>query len=143
MMTDIRHRIRIVGTLQAVYDALATIEGLKRWWTSTTSGASSVGDSIDFHFGSHTTTMRVDTLSPTAIEWTCTESHPDWIGTRITFELIEDKDGVHLNFGHRDWREATDFQAHCSMKWATFLLSLKADVETGAGRPFPKDISIG
>lgn len=142
-MTDIRHRLRIAGAPQAVYDAIATIEGLSRWWTSTTSGNSAVGGSIDFRFGDHVTTMRVDSSDLKGIEWTCTESHPDWIGTRITFELSEDKDGTQLNFGHLDWRESTNFQAHCSMKWATFLLSLKAFVETGTGRPFPEDIPIG
>ena len=32
--------------------------------------------------------------------------------------------------------------AHCSCKWAVFLLSLKDALETGKGRPFPDDIHI-
>ena len=32
--------------------------------------------------------------------------------------------------------------AHCSMKWATFLLSLKELVETGRGKPSPEDLKI-
>jgi len=32
--------------------------------------------------------------------------------------------------------------AHCSMKWATFLLSLREFVETGTGKPSPRDIKI-
>ena len=31
---------------------------------------------------------------------------------------------------------------HCSMKWATFLLSLKELAETGKGRPSPEDLKI-
>jgi hypothetical protein len=31
---------------------------------------------------------------------------------------------------------------HCSTKWATFLMSMKALVETGKGAPFPDDIRI-
>jgi hypothetical protein len=31
---------------------------------------------------------------------------------------------------------------HCSTKWAVFLLSLKALLETGAGSPFPHDTQI-
>jgi hypothetical protein len=45
-------------------------------------------------------------------------------------------------FGHRNWREAVEFTAHCSMKWATFLLSLRELVETGKGRPSPDDRKI-
>jgi hypothetical protein len=39
--------------------------------------------------------------------------------------------------------EAVEFTAHCSTKWATFLLSLRDLVETGKGRPAPNDILIG
>jgi len=31
---------------------------------------------------------------------------------------------------------------HCSTKWATFLMSLKALMESGKGRPFPEDVLI-
>ena len=32
--------------------------------------------------------------------------------------------------------------SHCSTKWATFLMSLKALVETGTGAPHPRDVRI-
>jgi len=47
-----------------------------------------------------------------------------------------------LLFGHRNWREPIEFTAHCSMKWAVFLLSLRDFVETGKGRPSPDDLKI-
>jgi hypothetical protein len=31
---------------------------------------------------------------------------------------------------------------HCSTKWATFLLSLRDDLESGKGRPAPRDVKI-
>jgi hypothetical protein len=31
---------------------------------------------------------------------------------------------------------------HCSTKWAIFLMSLKAFVETGKGAPSPDDVKI-
>jgi hypothetical protein len=31
---------------------------------------------------------------------------------------------------------------HCSTKWATYMLSLKALVETGSGKPSPDDVKI-
>jgi hypothetical protein len=57
----------------------------------------------------------------------------------VTFSLTQDGDTTLIIFGHRNWREAIDFMAHCSMKWATFLLSLRQYVETGKGKPAPDD----
>jgi len=45
-------------------------------------------------------------------------------------------------FGHRNWREAVEFTAHCRMKWATFMRSLRELVETGKGRPSRVDLKI-
>jgi hypothetical protein len=39
-------------------------------------------------------------------------------------------------------RESTDFQGHCSMRWAVFLLSLKDVPERGKGRPVPYDLEV-
>ena len=43
-MPDILHKVGIKSTsLDEVYSALATVEGLSRWWTSDTRGDSKVG----------------------------------------------------------------------------------------------------
>ena len=36
----------------------------------------------------------------------------------------------------------SEFMAHCSARWAYFLLSLKSLVETGKGTPFPEDLKF-
>jgi hypothetical protein len=43
-------------------------------------------------------------------------------------------------FTHADWREPVEFMAHCSARWAYFLLSLKSYAEIGKGTPFPDDL---
>jgi hypothetical protein len=80
--------------------------------------------------------------SSNTVRWHCVSGPEDWIGTDITFELAEQDNLTIVLFGHRNWREATESSAHCSMKWATFLLSLRALVETGKGRPAPDDLKI-
>ena len=65
----------------------------------------------------------------------------DLIGD-ATFELTQDGDMTILNFGHRNWKEPVEFMAHCSMKWAVFLMSLRELVETGKGKPAPEDLKI-
>ncbi len=142
-MHDIKHQITISGIQRDVYAALTTIDGLAAWWTRTTTGSPEVGGSIDFRFGEHVSTMRVDEANPEQrVVWQCTASAPDWVGTRVHFDLKPSGDDTILTFGHCDWKEANDFFGHCSMKWATFLLSLKQYVESGEGKPFPNDLAI-
>lgn len=66
------------------------------------------------------------------------------VGERGSAELAVSRDGdtTLILFGHRNWREPVEFMAHCSMKWAVFLLSLRQLVETGQGRPAPEDLKI-
>jgi len=140
---EIKHRIAIAAPAATVFEALSTIGGLANSWTETTSGTSEVGGVIDFRFGEHVSSMRVERLLPDRrVEWQCVASHPDWVGTRVSFELEEEGGKTQVAFSHADWRESERFFAHCSTKWAVFLVNLKQLVESGAGRPFPRDIQI-
>ena len=47
-----------------------------------------------------------------------------------------------MRFTHEGWAEPVEFLDHCSTKWAVFLLSLKALIETGAASPAPDDVPI-
>jgi uncharacterized protein YndB with AHSA1/START domain len=143
-MADIIHKIEITAARDDVYRALSTIEGLSRWWTTTTSGEAAPGKTIEFRFNQHLVGMRVEELeNGKRVAWQCVDnSTPDWLGTRVTFDLTEKDGRTTLLFGHRAWKEASPFFAHCSMKWATFLLSLRELVETGAGKPFPRDVQV-
>lgn len=142
-MATIHHKIQIQAPKTEVYAALSTLDGLRGWWTTTTTGVTEEGGVIDFRFGDHLTAMRVDSLEPSErVAWECIDSTADWVGTAVDFDLGERDDRTTVRFRHRDWAEAGDFFSHCSTKWATFLVSLKQFVETGTGRPFPDDQPI-
>jgi uncharacterized protein YndB with AHSA1/START domain len=139
-MPDILHKLSIGAPRERVFQALATREGLARWWTTTTEGDSVPGQTLTFRFGTHAVEMRVDELRPGArVAWECTKD-PEWGGTKLAFDLTEENGRTTVLFGHREWPRAGEFFAHCSTKWATFLLSLREYVETGKGRPFPHDL---
>jgi len=88
-------------------------------------------------------TMEVLALEPNKkVHWRFQKGPEEWIGTDVTFELSQDGEYTIVLFGHRNWREPVEFMAHCSMKWALFMLSLKELVETGRGRPSPNDVKI-
>ncbi|MGH7562492.1 MAG: SRPBCC family protein [Gemmatimonadales bacterium] len=147
-MVDIIHRVGIRALPAKVYDALATVEGVAGWWTKETTGESRVGRSITVRFTDHGAEkgrmdLEVIRLDPgKEVQWRVKAGPPEWVGTDVTFSLAREGDDTIVLFGHRNWREPVEFMAHCSMKWATFLLSLRELVETGKGKPSPDDLKI-
>jgi uncharacterized protein YndB with AHSA1/START domain len=147
-MYDIVHRIGIKARVESVYEALATVKGIAGWWTEETTGESSVGGSVEVVFRSEGAekgrmTFQLLELDPDEeIRWRFTSGPDEWVGTDVTFALRQEGEYAIVVFGHRNWREPVEFMAHCSMKWGTFLLSLREFVETGTGRPSPRDLKI-
>lgn len=148
-MVDILHRVGIKASLDEVYRALATREGLAGWWTTNTQGAGKVGEVLKFRFSSDGKEiggfdMNVLELKPgKRVLWQVVEGPAEWIGTKISFELKQEGDYSIVLFKHQGWKEPVEFMHHCSTKWATFLMSLKSLVETGKGQPSPDDVRIG
>lgn len=148
-MVNIVHRVGIKAPAQKVYEALATIKGIAGWWTQDTSGTSEIGKTIVVRFLSlegkelGSMHMEVKALEPgKKVQWTFTAGPEEWIGTDVIFELHQEGDYTIVLFGHRNWAKEVEFTSHCSMKWATFMLSLREFVETGKGKPSPNDIKI-
>ena len=138
-MPDILHRVGIDAPAARVYESLTTIPGLRGWWTSATKGDPGPGGTIDFGFCQ----MKVEEATPgKRILWRCVSGPEEWVGTRVQFDLDWKDDQTFVLFKHADWREPVEFMHHCSTKWATFLMSLKALVETGKGAPSPGDVQI-
>jgi uncharacterized protein YndB with AHSA1/START domain len=144
-MTDIRHHVGIAAPAGDVYDALATVDGLSRWWTRDVRGDAAGGGRLAFHFGSDdaSAVMEVVEQAPDAtVVWRCVDGPDEWVDTTLRFELQPGPEETGVRFTHADWREPVDFLHHCSTKWAYFLLSLKAELEHGAGTPHPDDAPI-
>ena len=147
-MVDIVHRIGIRAPASKVYEAVATTRGVAGWWTRDTTGTAKVGGTVNVRFrkdGQEIGRMdfEMTKLDPDReVRWRMLAGPQEWVGTDVTFELVQDGDMTILIFGHRNWKEPVEFMAHCSMKWAVFLLSLRELVETGTGKPAPEDLKI-
>jgi uncharacterized protein YndB with AHSA1/START domain len=147
-MVDILHRVGIKASSEQVYKALATRDGLAGWWTTNTQGDSKLGGVIKFRFSAEGRElggfdMKVLELRPAErVLWEVVEGPPEWVGTKVSFELKQEGDYAIVLFKHQGWREPVEFMHHCSTKWAIFLMSLKALVETGKGAPSPDDVRI-
>jgi len=137
-MADIFHQVMIKADKQVIYHAITTQGGLSGWWSVKTIARAEKGFVNVFRFGNTITNrMEVTRLKQNrCVEWICIDSVPEWIGTRIIFEIRE-KDGVcFLNFHQNGYREANDFYANCNYNWGRYMGSLKSLCETGKGAPF-------
>lgn len=148
-MPDIVHRIGIRAPLAKVRAAVSSADGIAGWWTRETTETSKGTGSMAVRFrapdGTELDRMAFDVAkvhSGEEVRWRFTAGPDEWVGTEVTFELARDGDMTLLVFGHRNWREQVEFMAHCSMKWAVFLLSLRQLVEAGTGQPSPDDLKI-
>jgi uncharacterized protein YndB with AHSA1/START domain len=143
-MTDIHHRIGVASpSTDDVYAALTTIDGLSRWWTTDTTGDPGLGGKIAFRFPPGGFDMEVIELVPgERVRWRVVGGPPEWIDTTIDWRLSRNEGYTIVLFAHEGWADPVEFLHHCSTKWAVYLLSLKALVETGTGAPSPDDVAI-
>jgi uncharacterized protein YndB with AHSA1/START domain len=144
IIVDILHKVGIKSSsLNEVYNALTTLEGLSGWWTNTTQGQTQVGGVIQFRFGAGGIDMKVLELHPAErVLWQVVDGPKEWIGTTLSFDLKQEGGWTIVLFKHQGWKEPVDFMHHCSTKWAVFLLSLKSLLETGKGAPAPNDLKL-
>jgi uncharacterized protein YndB with AHSA1/START domain len=144
-MADIRHRVGIAAPQEQVYDALATVEGLSRWWTADVRGDATLGGKLSFYFGGSepSAVMDVVELDPCRrVAWRCVQGPDEWVGTTLAFDLATADGETALRFSQANWREPVEFMYHCSTKWAYFLLGLKAGQEGRQYTPYPDDMKV-
>ena len=141
-MKNIGLKICVDADANKTLAALNTLDGLAKWWTNDVSGQVGKGDTIQFRFNGMGPDMKVLASEDNLVRWQCVSGPEEWMNTEISFN-IKDEGETAIYFRHEGWQEETPFFHHCSMKWATFLLSLRDFIENGSGRPFPDDIKIG
>jgi hypothetical protein len=138
-MPDILHRVGIKGTSEKVFKTLSTIDGLRHWWVTETTGDTKQGGIINFGFCE----MKVVESKPNKlVKWKCVRGPEDWIATEVSFQLKYKDNQTFVIFKHAKWKKPVEFMHHCSTKWAVFLLSLKDWLERAEGRPSPYDVKI-
>jgi len=138
-MPDILHRVGINAAPKKVFTALTTIDGLRHWWVSATTGDAQSGGLINFGFCE----MKVTATRPGRfVRWKCVRGPREWLGTEVTFQLQSKQRQTFVLFKHAKWKKPVEFMHHCSTKWATFLLSLRDSLERNQGRPAPHDLKI-
>lgn len=139
---DFARSIAFNASRSRVFDAIATLAGLRRWWTSITGGSPARGGQLRFEFKGmdECIIMQVDETSrPDRVYWTCVmhTGLSEWCGTKITFDLVElSAETCELHFRHIGLKPKLVCYDDCRQGWEHFLASLLAYVERGRGTPF-------
>jgi uncharacterized protein YndB with AHSA1/START domain len=140
-MPAIMHLVRIGAPPERVYEALATEEGIRNWWTRDAFLDPELGGTGEFRFhgGRSVTKVSVDELEPPLrVVWRTTSSfRPEWEGTTITFDLRAEGSDTVLSFAHRGFRQAGEVYALTTTGWGHYLAGLQRYLETGNGAPSP------
>ena len=139
-MPDIMHLIKIRSTPGGVYQAIATAEGIRNWWTRDATIEPKVGANgeVGFYGRRFIAKLKVDELKPDLlVRWSVTNEA--WDGKEVEFALRSNGNDTMLAFAHRGFKQADDKYASANTRWGFYLLSLKRYVETGKGTPNPDD----
>jgi len=142
MKSDYARSLTVQAPAERLFEAIATLDGLRGWWTPLVKGSDAPGGAIRLEFEGldEHIDLRVDTSRrPAEVEWTIIEhtSLEDWNGTRVRFELApRGPKTTALSFRHIGLSPKLECYDRCEAGWEHFLGSLTALVELGRGQPF-------
>jgi uncharacterized protein YndB with AHSA1/START domain len=129
--------IHIGARIEAVFERLATLDGIKAWWEGSVVGKASAEGGLRFTLpdSDDYTQMRVDSVvAPTDVAWSVVEDSGyggEWTGTSIVFHLDEDVDGsCILTLHHRGLTPALDCFMDCRTGWDRHLDRIRESAET-------------
>lgn len=140
---DYRTTTMFQSSPEAVFDALTSVDALARWWWAPgVTGSGAAGGELALMFAGMATRIRVDEAGrPARVRWTVLVSEllPDWVGTRITFDIAPAGEGTVLYFTHHGLTPQLECFTQCYAGWTQYLASLADYVDHDGGNPFGPD----
>jgi hypothetical protein len=129
-MPDIKHSIQIDAASQLVHPLVASATGFSQWWASDVTEDQTTGN-VELGFFNRSTVYGLHPIqiaAPRQAHWLC-QSGKEWSGTRLLFDLEEQKGQTLLRFTHADWRADTDYFVVCTTTWGELMFRIKAVAE--------------
>lgn len=142
---DYRRELPIAAPCERAFDAIATLEGVRGWWTPLVTGSAKPGGKIRLRFEGldEHIDLRVARVAiarrPSEVVWSVIEhtSLPEWADTTIQFRLSPDgANACRLAFEHIGLSPTLACYEDCEAGWEHFLGSLVSFAESGRGAPF-------
>jgi uncharacterized protein YndB with AHSA1/START domain len=130
-------QLTIGAPRERVFDAIATLDGPRHWWTTIVTGSAAVGGDLRFGFAGQDEqiVMRVDDVQPPcAVGWSCVAHSRDeeWTGSKVRFELADSGPRACV----LDFRHLGIAPGLVAAGWERFLASLAAYAVHGDGSPY-------
>ncbi|MEO1248190.1 MAG: hypothetical protein AAFX56_21135, partial [Pseudomonadota bacterium] len=101
-MAKVRHRVGIVGDVNAIYRAMHEPDGLAGWWATTADGTPMAGEVLNLHFLDLVTlSFRVDALEEnTLVRLHCISGPGPWQDCELTFSFRQESGHVRVDLIH-------------------------------------------
>ena len=143
-MSEILQDLPIRAPLDRVFGAVSTSYGLNQWWTETCTGEPTRGSAYELGFGPAYQWRATVTQSvlPVSFELTLTHADPDWISTRVRFDLAPNDGGTRVQFSHRGWPATNEHYRVSSHCWALYLRLLRRYIEFGESIPYAERLDV-
>ncbi|HEV8357178.1 MAG TPA: SRPBCC domain-containing protein [Gemmatimonadales bacterium] len=143
-MPDILHDFPIQAEVARVFRGVSAPDQLDEWWTVRSAGAPDLGAEYQLFFGpEYDWRARVTRSEPgSAFELTLTRADPDWLGTRVGFELSAQGRGTQLRFQHLGWPVANQHYRTSCYCWAMYLRILRRFLEHGERVPYAERLDV-
>ena len=126
-MPDICHLVYIKSTPHKIYEAITTQDGIAAWWSAHNNAKPQAGSIYRVSFGGdYYKDIRIADLVPNEkVVWEIIDATPEWLNTKVTFDITAGKDTAELRFSHSGWKDYTDMFAQCNHHWGVYLENLK------------------
>ena len=143
-MVRVTHRIGIDNSIDNVFAALTSSEGLAGWWASSVKIDAEIGGEVGLTFtGLAVLKFKYNEIQENRrVHMECVEGPGPWQGSELLFELEQAENQVFVTLTHRNHVSSEEDFLYFNTKWPCYLLSLKDLIETGKGRPYPDDTKI-
>ena len=143
-MATLSHQVWIKAPTARLYEAVATEEGIGRWWDRPRA-LRRLPEGLTWEFNpghEHGVLVAnvVEMIQDRRVEWEFVSTHPRhspafaWTGTHVVFEISRREvppwatDRVEmaiLDFRHSGWDERSEYFGFCNFQWGETLRKLK------------------
>src|SRR5437868_11709062 len=133
-MADILQQFSIKAEPEQVFQTVSTPQGLDCWWTKSSAGTPGPGAEYSLDFGpGYNWKGKVTRYVPgSAFELQMTDAHPDWLNTRVGFDLQPEGQSVTgIRFYHTGWPATDEHWRISCYCWAMYLRILRRYLEHG------------
>ena len=143
-MADLFHYFPINAPLEKVYEAVSTPKGLNIWWSKSSVGKPSQGDTYKLSFGPeyNWTAVVSKYVLNKEFELQFTNSDKDWNGSKVGFTLNNRDDITEVHFYHMGWKEDNEHYRISNYCWAMYLRILKRHLEFGEEVPYEDRLDV-